>query len=214
MAIEGNPGFWRTDVKEQIPIILPLIVESWKTFALPTKPTIDEDSINRKFCRYLRNHKDRSIHLFKIWSQAEFLSAEGTLIGKPDLIFSPFNNDEDQYFACEYKLLNKRDKEGKWSSLAGKYVDEGMMRYVSGQYSGGDNGGMIGYVMDGDTLKAISCVNHAIEKRKDKLCINHKAELRISSIRPKCQQTKETQHLMKKGRFTVHHIFLPVATCN
>jgi len=214
MAIEGNPRFWRRDVKEQIPIILGLIVDSWKSFAPPTKPTIEEDSITRNFCRHLRNHKHRSIHLFNIWSQLELLSGEAIVIGKPDLIFSPLNNNEDEYFACECKLLNKTDKNGRWSSLAGKYVDEGMMRYVSEQYSGGENGGMLGYVMDGDTVKAISSVNDAIHNRKDKLCIDHKPELRKSSIRPSCQQTKETRHLLENGPFTIHHIFLPVTSCN
>jgi len=214
MATHGNAGFWRRDIKDLLPVILDLIVDSWRTFAPPIKPKIDEDHINRRFCVHLRNHKDRSMHLFKIWSQLELLSREGILIGKPDLIFSAFNDDEEQFFACECKLLNKTDKRGVWSSLAGKYVDEGMMRYVSGQYSGGDNGGMIGYVMDGDTVKAVKCVNDAIEKRKEKLCINHKAQLRRSSIRPKCHQTKETEHLMKNGSFTVHHIFLPIMSCN
>jgi len=214
MAIDGNAGFWRRDFKELIPVILDLIIESWKTFTPPIKPKIDEDRITRKFCPHLKVHKDRSIHLFKIWSQLELLSREGRLTGKPDLIFSPFNNDEEQYFAFECKLLNKKDKRGVWSSLSGKYIDDGLMRYISGQYSGGNNGGMIGYVVDGDTVKAIKCVNDAIEKRKEKLCINHKAQLRKSSIRPKCHQTKETEHLMKNGSFTVHHIFLPIMSCN
>lgn len=88
------------------------------------------------------------------------------------------------------------------------------MRYVSGHYSGGENGGMLGYVMDGDTVRAIASVNAALENRKEKLCINHKPELRKSSIRPNCRQTKETEHLTKNGRFTVHHIFLPVMSPN
>jgi len=214
MATDGNAGFWRRDFKKLIPVILDLIIESWKTFTPPIKPKIDEDRITRKFCPHLRSHKDRSIHFFKIWSQPELLSREGRLIGKPDLIFSPFNNDEEQYFAFECKLLNKADKRGVWSSLLGKYIDDGLMRYISGQYSGGKNGGMIGYVVDGDTAKAVKCVNDAIEKRKAKLDIRGTVELRQSSIRPKCQQTKETKHLTKNGRFTVHHIFLPITNYN
>lgn len=214
MATDGNAGFWRRDFKKLIPVILDLIVESWKTFTPPIKPKIVEDRITRKFCTHLRTHKDRSIHFFKIWSQPELLSKEGRLTGKPDLIFSPFNNDEEQYFAFECKLLNKTDKRGVWSPLSGKYIDDGLMRYISGQYSGGEHGGMIGYVVDGDTVKAIKCVNDAIEKRIEKLCINHKAQLRRSSIRPKCHQTKETVHLMKNVLFTVHHIFLPIMSCN
>ena len=92
MAIDGVPKFWSTDFKQLIPIILDLIVGSWKTFAVPTKPRVYEPRINREFCRHLRNHKDRSKHFFTIWAQAELLSKGGALIGQPDLIFSPFTN--------------------------------------------------------------------------------------------------------------------------
>lgn len=214
MATEGNAGFWRSDIKEQIPVILNLIIESWRTFAPPIKPKPYEPRINRKFCSHLRSHKHRSIHLFKIWSHQELLSEEGVLIGEPDILFSSYGNDEDEYFACECKVLNKTDKTGRWFSLAGEYIDGGVMRYVEERYSGGTNGGMVGYVMDGDTDKAIKCVNEAIETRKQNLGIEGKAELKKSSIRPECQQTRETRHLIGNGCFIVHHIFLPVMNRN
>jgi hypothetical protein len=137
------------------------------------------------------------------------------LIGEPDILFSFDNSrDEDVYFACECKFLNKTDKNGRWFSLAGEYIDEGVMRYINEKYSGGSNGGMLGYVMDGDTNKAVKCINEAIEKRKQNLAIEGEAELKKSLIRPECQQTRETKHLIRNGCFVVHHIFLPVMNRN
>ena len=104
----------------------------------------------------------------------------GELIGEPDILFSFNNNDEGVYFSCECKLLNRTDRQGRWSSLAGEYIDEGVMRYINEQYSGGVNGGMIGYVIDGDITKAVNCINEAIEKRRENLGIEGKAELKKS----------------------------------
>jgi len=213
MAISGSVDLWTDTFHEDLlPGLFDLIIESWKTFPQPS-PACLEVPITRKFCAYLGNNQNRSIHLFRIDWDPNVLDKKGTQKGRIDIRVS-HGYMPSEYFSLECKRLNQIDDEGNFSSLAGKYVDEGVMRYVSGQYSGGKNGGMIGYVMDGDTVKAVNCVNDAIEKRKEKLGIKDKAELKKSSIRPECQQTRETRHLTKNGWFTVHHIFLPVTSFN
>lgn len=66
------------------------------------------------------------------------------------------------YLAYECKRLNVAFP-GGMESLAGKYVKDGVMRYVSEQY--GENlpfGCMLGYVMDGDIEIAKEKVGKAI----------------------------------------------------
>lgn len=213
MATGGASDLWADTFRiDLLPGLFDLIIQSWKAFPQPS-PFDLEVPITKRFCVHLENNKDRSIHLFRIDWDPNVLDETATNRGRIDIRVT-HGYVAKEYFSLECKRLNETDKKGKWSSLAGEYVDNGVMRYINEQYSGGDNGGMIGYVMDGDTVKAIKCVNDAIEKRKEKLCINHKAQLRRSSIRPKCHQTKETEHLMKSGSFTVHHIFLPIMSCN
>ncbi|MFC1750510.1 hypothetical protein ACFL2V_17080 [Pseudomonadota bacterium] len=78
--------------------------------------------------------------------------------------------DHERYIAYECKRLNVVSKDGKRSSLAGDYVDKGLMRYVKEQYAEAlPFGCMIGYVMDGDTEFSIKQLKAAIEKRKDTL---------------------------------------------
>jgi hypothetical protein len=213
MATGGASNLWAdTFCIDLLPGLFDLIIQSWKTFTQPS-PYDLEVPITKRFCVHLENSKDRSIHLFRIDWDPNILDDSATNIGRIDIRIT-HGYDANEYFSFECKRLNLTDKKGKWSSLAGEYVDDGVMRYINQQYSGGDNGGMIGYVMDGDTMKAINFVNDAIQKRKDKLCINHKAQLKISSVRPKCKQTKETEHSIKSGAFTVHHIFLPITNYN
>jgi hypothetical protein len=101
--------------------------------------------------------------------------------------------------------------EGKRSSLAGKYVEEGMARFVTGQYAQGlDKGGMVGYVMDGQLDDAILAVKDAVESRRKLLKMAKKATLDESSLRPNDKQVKETEHRQAKRPFLIHHIFLPV----
>ena len=213
MGVEGTINPWAdTFPVDLLPCLLDLIIESWKTFPQPS-PYDLEIPITRRFCVHLENNKDRSTHLFRVDWEANVLDNTAEQSGRIDIRVT-HGYVATEYFSLECKLLNKTDHQGRWYSLAGKYVNEGMMRYVSEQYSGSDNGGILGYVMDGDIVKAISSVNDAIQKRKNKLCIDHKPELRKSSIRPQCQQTKETRHLIKNGPFTIHHIFLPINNFN
>ena len=189
MAISGSVDPWTDTFPEDLlPGLFYLIIESWKAFPQPS-PTCLEVPITRKFCAYLENNKNRSIHLFRIDWDPNVLDEKGIQKGRIDIRVT-HGYVASEYFSLECKRLNEIDKKGNFSSLAGKYVDEGVMRYINEQYSGGMNGGMIGYVMDGDTDKAVKCVNEAIEKRKENLGIEGEVELKRSSIRPECRQTK------------------------
>jgi len=74
-------------------------------------------------------------------------------------------DDEDVYLASECKRLNVPCKTGV-RALAGKYVDEGLMRFVTGQYSNGlPLAMMLGYVMNAKTDAAKRDVKKAMARR-------------------------------------------------
>ena len=74
-------------------------------------------------------------------------------------------NDEDVYLACECKRLNVPYKTGT-RGLAGEYIDNGLMRFVTGQYSNGlPLAMMLGYVMDARTDQARRRVKRAMKLR-------------------------------------------------
>jgi len=74
-------------------------------------------------------------------------------------------DDEDVYLACECKRLNVPYKSGV-RGFVGEYVDEGLMRFVKGQYSNGlPLAMMLGYVMNGRPDRARRGLRHAMAFR-------------------------------------------------
>lgn len=75
-------------------------------------------------------------------------------------------DEEDVYLACECKRLNVPYKR-KTRALAHEYVRDGLMRFVSGQYSRGlPLAMMLGYVMDQHVDIAHQRVKRAIGRSK------------------------------------------------
>ena len=85
---------------------------------------------------------------------------------EPDFLFiwGPYPSREDPSLLVEAKRLR-----GTGTSLAGDYVDEGVMRFVQGSYGRGhDHGIMMGYVVEAPISSAISRVGSAMDRRKDR----------------------------------------------
>ena len=85
---------------------------------------------------------------------------------EPDFIFTwgPYPSREDPSLLVEAKRLR-----GAGDTLAGDYVDEGVMRFVEGSYGKGHEYGiMMGYVQVAPVSGAISSVNTAMDNRKDR----------------------------------------------
>ncbi len=118
-----------------------------------------------------------------------------------------YPNDNDRYLAAEAKKIR-----GKGKSLAGDYVDEGIMRFVNARYGRGhDHGIMLGYVMVPTLHSAISRVERAMIKRKVKthelLPLNHNNSL--------CSyyNTYHSQHVQNGSKvpMTLVHLFLDLS---
>lgn len=74
-------------------------------------------------------------------------------------------DDEDVYLACECKRLNI-PYQARTKGLASEYVEEGLMRFITGQYSNGlPVAMMLGYVMDARIDQARCGVMRAMRQR-------------------------------------------------
>lgn len=87
--------------------------------------------------------------------------------GRIDIkVICSFN--EGEYFGIECKRLSGI-KAGK---LAGKYVTEGVARFVTGKYSPGHAwAAMVGFVIDGSAVRAVELVVKAMGSRRKSICM-------------------------------------------
>ncbi len=138
-----------------------------------------EDPITRNLIRRLKLEPQLRGR-FHIVSQFEII--DSVLDRDPDplgyidvaILFSV--EDDEVCLALECKRLNVNG-----ASLAGKYVNEGMMRFVAGQYVPTvPIGGMIGYVMDGRVEKASQSVIEQIRLKLAHLCCTETSILFLS----------------------------------
>ena len=212
MEVTGDASLWPGLFDDQfMSQIIGLVLDGWEAFDKPVRNE-REVPISRRFCCSLRQHRNRRLLPFRIeWESPELDLGSSEELGRIDLRFSHSPNPrEDVYFAFECKRLNVVDSAGRRRSLAGKYVKDGMMRFVEGKYARNlDKGGMLGYVMDGDVAGAIGLVGESITERRVELrCRN--GGLQPSSIRPLDSRVKETLHSLDSGRFMIHHLFLAI----
>ena len=105
-------------------------------------------------------------------------------------------DDEDVYLACECKRLNVPYKTGM-RGLVGEYVDEGLMRFVTGQYANGLPAAMmLGYVMNARTDRARRGVNRAMAFRSAAIRLQSARDAPITADRP---LRFHTTHLCRPG---------------
>lgn len=93
-------------------------------------------------------------------------------------------DDEDVYLACECKRLNVPYRTGV-RALVGEYVDEGLMRFVTGQYSSGlPLAMMLGYVMNAKTDMARRGVKRMMALRSVSIGLQSERDAPVVSGRP------------------------------
>lgn len=93
-------------------------------------------------------------------------------------------DDEDVYLACECKRLNVPYKSGL-KGLVGEYVDDGLMRFVTGQYSNGlPLAMMLGYVMNARVDRARRGLGRAMKYRTTKIGLKSATDQPIVVGRP------------------------------
>lgn len=206
MAIAGNPSQWADFFPDWLlPNLLLVIVDSWRQFP---KPASDdrEVPITRRFLRVLRQNQELRRLPFTI-DREIWLDNSADQNARIDLRFM-HGYRYAVYLAFECKRLNVSFPSGKRSG-ADEYVLRGMARFVTQQYSAGlRDGGMIGYVMDGNCDGAIGAIE-AILKQHLRTLATSDTRLRRSAILRDNPLARETEHTLPHGIFTIHHLFLP-----
>ncbi len=134
---------------------------------------------------------------------------EPEITGRTDIKFT-CGRGVQTYFAVEAKRLFITYPKGGKASLVMDYINDGMIRYVSGQYASKMTAGaMLGYVFDNsinDTKKALVA---AIEKEKInlRLAIGGSWQASSLSVTP---IVDETRHALTGRDFTIYHILAKV----
>lgn len=114
------------------------------------------------------------------------------------------------YFAIEAKRLRVCDRFGSVETRSPQYVDDGMMRFITGQYAPLMNiGAMLGYVFDGHVATARDSISKTIEKRRNELRLRQGTGLRPSKIMPN-RVVDETVHNPDKRELTLYHVLVAV----
>ena len=209
MKSYGAPDAWLDLIASLVPDIVQLVWSTWKSMPALAMDAL-EDPTTEEFCRRLRDNRTASDLPCRIDIQmVELGTTADAEQGRMDIVFSPLVPAEQVYFCLECKRLNVT-KEGTKRGLATEYVVHGMMRFLTGQYASEvPNGGMLGYVLDGNVGDAMDHVSAAVGARWDDLGMENPGLLVQSSMLPRVETARETRH--KRGEsgelFVIHHLF-------
>jgi hypothetical protein len=211
MAITGSADLWADFFPDDlIPDILQMVLDVWDSFKHNCNEKY-EVPITKSFRATLEQYKDLKRLPIRIDREVpvdDFTTA--TELGRIDLRLT-YGYRQEVYFAFECKRLNVIAKNGRIDSLAREYVMNGMTRFVGSepQYAIGLNqGGMIGYVMNGKTDKAITAIDKQVKACYIDLQMKSSQGLNPSSRLPN-SLLKESLHYLASQEFTIHHVFLP-----
>ena len=209
MKSYGTPDAWLDLIASLVPDILQLVWSTWQTMPSLASDAL-EDPTTEEFCRRLRDNRTASDLPFRVDVQMVELGASaGAEQGRMDIVFSPLVPGEQVYFCLECKRLNAL-KEGTKRGLATEYVVHGMMRFMTGQYgSEVQEGGMVGYVLDGDVADGMRRVAVAVGARWQELGMKKPGTLLQSSVLSTVKSVQESHHVRGKtrDRFVIHHLF-------
>ena len=195
-----------------VPQILRLIVDTWRSFR-PPKDDEDEPKITNRFVDSLQIEGRRRGARFRVMPHVKDLEdldpETGRGFAEIDIYIS-HEHDTRCYFGIEAKKLNTRSRGGKWESQAGDYAGkDGMGCFVDGRYASYQcEGGMVGYVMDGDCPKARSKISAAIDERANGLRVPVPCPLHPAQNLPDYPHAFETRHSLDRGKFTIYHVLL------
>lgn len=171
----GDPADWVVRFRSVDKRFLERVVAVWPRClsVLPEQP--DEDTITENLVNLLLRDPEtrRRFHWIEYQYEPFDYTPEGTARSKGSVDMAIIlDQDRDTYLAYECKRLNELRDDGR-RSLAGRYVTEGLSRFVEGQYS--DNlpvGCMLGYVLDGDVQYAAARVRAAIVERGQEVALD------------------------------------------
>lgn len=198
--------------QQHIPVVLFLIFQVGKKLRKLSE-TDREDWLTTRLYRQLVREPSFRDGPLQIHLQPDIVDscqdpAKNTPDGRLDMQVS-CGLGYEVYFAIEAKRLRVSLPSGFFSGSR-EYVNDGMMRFVTGQYSLFMlTGAMLGYVYDGNTKDARADIDRQIRKKAKDVKLKEPSKLIPSTILPD-HSIDETRHELGKRFFTIYHIFLSV----
>lgn len=211
MKSYGEPDEWLDLIASQVPEILQLVWSTWQTMPSLATDAL-EDPTTDELCRRLRNSRTVADLPLRVDIQMVELGAPADAEqGRMDIVFSPLVPTEEVYFCLECKRLNVV-KGARKRSYATEYVVHGMMRFMTGLYASRvQEGGMLGYVLDGNVRDAINRVSTVVGSRWQELGMESPGLLLGSTMLATVATARETRHRRGTAEepFVIHHLFVP-----
>jgi hypothetical protein len=213
MTIIGRSDRWHGLLDSLVPDIVHLILTAWDSMP-PIEPDSREDPVSDELCRKLRFAKQLADLPLQIRPQIVELDSadEDVEQGRIDIVFLPLVPDESVYFALECKRVNAKKAGKKIRRYFSEYVSEGLMRFVTGQYSHAvRHGGMIAFVLDGDVKGAMKGVVKNIVDKREQVKLSSD-DVGASRYVPTNEFVRETMHSrsVSAGEVLIQHFFLSV----
>ena len=207
----GDPSIWLKHVIGIHDKVLQSIIDVWPDCAKRFDPTALENHITDQLALLLQR-APRARNNWLVVPQLKLLDEDqvGDVVTKGFIDFVIFFDlMQENYIAYECKRLNV-DFDSGYKSLADKYVDEGLMRYVKAQYAQEmPFGAMIGYVLDINVPAALVSVKSQILKKKDKLlCFDSPPTSDLPTVSFTARFS--SNHIRKHGAIEVQHLLLPL----
>ena len=169
--MEGELLGWKAEYRRRDDLFLRFVMKVWWQVVASLPADALEDAITKTLVSRL--DADTWVRAL-FYCDYQFVPMERTRDGSlaEDRfidIAMIMDNDRSRYLAYECKKLNVW-REGARRSQAGRYVDDGMMRFVIGKYAKGlPVACMIGYVMDGDLSFANARIKATIGENRTAL---------------------------------------------
>lgn len=210
-VLEGSPSAWLENFRNLGEQMSVAIEAAWPLCIRPLQPKKDsfthEDHVTEHLVNALRRTKKvpgRIIYQYVLL--VEDTEGNVSLTSSIDFVLT-VGDDEGVYLAYECKRLNVPYPKGV-KNLCVPYVEDGLMRFVTGQYSNGlPMAMMIGYVMNGDNGRARQGLRRVMEKRK--ATIGLKAEMDHPSPFGAPTRFRSTHTCRPGHSMEVEHLLLP-----
>ena len=207
----GDREFRQLFPQRHIPVILSSVLQAGAVLRKKSDTEL-ENRITIRLCRQLVKipiFRDGPLDIRPQAGILAFNPDEDKLDGSTDLLVS-CGLGHEVYFIMEAKRLRVRSPNGRLVAGNDEYVNNGMMRFVTGQYAPFmETGAMLGYVFDGKTGRARSGIDGYVQKKAKELKLKPPGRLLRSQILPD-MPIDESHHDLRKCPFTIYHILLAV----
>ena len=210
-ADDGAGQFSPLFPEDDIPAVLNAIKNACVGLLKKSEMEIENRITHRLWQRVKREKpfRDGPLHINFKAAISDSDAQTDTPEGEADLQVICFRGP-DVYFAIEAKRLRFCYPSGRFESGSREYVEEGMMRFIAGQYAPRMQvGAMLGYVFDADIAAARVDISKTIKKRRDMLRLNQGTSLRRSAVLPS-HAVDETVHSPDKRALILYHVLVPV----